>query len=363
MLPKDFQIKIKTLPNISPELLKNNGSEPLLNTLRKAKIEIPTSCENGLCATCKGRLYRGSVSYPEIQPEGLLPEEAEQGDILLCCAHPTSDCEIDHPELLAPGEFPSRFFKIETFEFKQIHPHVLELSLFFNPQTFFNFLPGQYAELILNNQRYPLSMAMPPKHNQNNPIIFHIVQTELDKPHLLIEALKKLKELKELKKNTDTNTNQFLLLEGPKGRSYFKKENFPHHSQKNTDFIFIAGGGGITPMWSMIPEALSNLSAENSDTTHKVHLYWGVRDETLLYQKNIIQTWSEKYSSDYFKFTTSVGSPIHEAVFNDLKPHLFSHPIFFIAGPPAMVKTIYNALTQQFGIPSEQIFGDGIAFV
>ena len=64
--------------------------QPLLHSLEQGGIDWPSSCRNGTCRTCIGRLVSGTVRY-EIEWPGLLAEEKEEGYVLPCVAQPCSD--------------------------------------------------------------------------------------------------------------------------------------------------------------------------------------------------------------------------------------------------------------------------------
>lgn len=63
---------------------------PLLQSMEEGGVRWPSSCRNGTCRTCIGKLLSGSVRY-EVAWPGLLAEEKEEGYVLPCVAHPCSD--------------------------------------------------------------------------------------------------------------------------------------------------------------------------------------------------------------------------------------------------------------------------------
>jgi ferredoxin len=64
--------------------------QPLLLSMEQGGIDWPSSCRNGTCRTCFGKLESGQVRY-EIEWPGLSSEEKEDGYVLPCVAHPCSD--------------------------------------------------------------------------------------------------------------------------------------------------------------------------------------------------------------------------------------------------------------------------------
>lgn len=321
-----FTIRIKSNPEL---ILNNDGTDSLLDTLRRAGIEVPTSCENGVCATCKGKIYQGQVNYPHTQPSGLMPDEEADHEALFCCAHPISDCVIDHPELLLPGEYPARFFKASIHEIKSINPYVTAYQFKIDSPIAFKFKAGQYLELMIKNQRYPVSIVTnPEQYLQTGLLEVHVVQSDLSLENKLKIAL--------------TNPEK-IMIHGPKGRAYWR-DNLPG------DVVFLAGGSGITPMLSMLPEAL-----KKTDSKHSVYLYWGVRQSELLYLKESLTQYTKENS--YFHFIPVINGLVHEKLLSDFGS--FHQPSVYIAGPPPMVQATQTALISK-GLPSERLFGDGL---
>jgi len=71
-----------------------NSNEFILETALDADINMPFSCQSGICTSCRGKLLSGKVKMEE--PEGLSDEELEDGYILTCVSHPVSkDIKIE----------------------------------------------------------------------------------------------------------------------------------------------------------------------------------------------------------------------------------------------------------------------------
>lgn len=72
------------------------ASLPLLQAAELAGLALPSSCRNGTCRTCICQLVSGQVVY-RIEWPGLSAEEKQEGYVLPCVAHPSSDVVIGLP--------------------------------------------------------------------------------------------------------------------------------------------------------------------------------------------------------------------------------------------------------------------------
>jgi len=67
--------------------------EPLLNSLDRAGLSVPSSCHSGECSLCRVKLISGAVfQLPTIK---LRVSDDRFGYIYSCCAYPTEDIEIE----------------------------------------------------------------------------------------------------------------------------------------------------------------------------------------------------------------------------------------------------------------------------
>lgn len=65
------------------------ANQTILETALGMDIDLPFSCQSGLCTACRGKLLAGTVRMDE--DEGLSDSEKEEGYILNCVGHPTSE--------------------------------------------------------------------------------------------------------------------------------------------------------------------------------------------------------------------------------------------------------------------------------
>ena len=64
-------------------------NDSILDAALKQGADLPFACKGGVCCTCKARLLEGQVEMDVNW--GLEQEEVEQGFILTCQSHPTTE--------------------------------------------------------------------------------------------------------------------------------------------------------------------------------------------------------------------------------------------------------------------------------
>jgi ring-1,2-phenylacetyl-CoA epoxidase subunit PaaE len=62
--------------------------ETILQAALDQEIDMPYSCQAGLCTACRGKCLSGRVDMDET--EGLVESEIKEGYVLLCVGHPRS---------------------------------------------------------------------------------------------------------------------------------------------------------------------------------------------------------------------------------------------------------------------------------
>ncbi len=70
-------------------VLEVASDSTILETALDQGIDLPYSCQSGLCTACRGKCISGKVKLDE--EEGLSEEELSQGYVLTCVGHPLTD--------------------------------------------------------------------------------------------------------------------------------------------------------------------------------------------------------------------------------------------------------------------------------
>jgi 3-ketosteroid 9alpha-monooxygenase subunit B len=110
-VPRDFIVKLDGTAHVVPY-------EPgltLLAAAQKAGVQAPSSCEDGICGSCKAQLVSGKVTMRE--QKALEPFELAAGKILLCQALPSApealevECARVQPEPAAAVPPPQPLYR------------------------------------------------------------------------------------------------------------------------------------------------------------------------------------------------------------------------------------------------------------
>ncbi|EAZ88182.1 2Fe-2S iron-sulfur cluster-binding protein [Crocosphaera chwakensis] len=65
----------------------------VLTAAKEAGLDLPLSCEAGVCTTCAGKLLEGEVEQGDGM--GLSPELQAEGYALLCVSYPRSNLKVE----------------------------------------------------------------------------------------------------------------------------------------------------------------------------------------------------------------------------------------------------------------------------
>lgn len=229
----------------------------ILDAAAQAKISIPYSCKTGRCSSCKCRVVAGQTK--ELVTElGLTETDRADGWILGCARSATTDLVLAVEDL---GDFPIPEPKTQACRISSLEllaSNVINVVLRLPPNTVFNFMPGQYIDIIgPAGIRRSYSIANAPKADKTLELHIRAVESGAMSQHWFNQAA----------------VNDLLRFYGPLGTFFLR-------SITRRDLIFLATGTGIAPVKAML-EALPNLSADQQPRS--VTVMWGARYEADLY--------------------------------------------------------------------------------
>lgn len=85
--PVDQEFSVKILLDGEEHEVSVPSNKSILEAALEQDIDMPFSCQSGLCTACRGKLISGNVKMDE--EDGLSEEELNQGYILNCVSKPT----------------------------------------------------------------------------------------------------------------------------------------------------------------------------------------------------------------------------------------------------------------------------------
>ncbi len=313
--------------------------ESILAAALRHGINLPHSCRGGSCLSCRARVVGGEIRYRDGLPPALTAEEAADGWALLCQARAASDVAVEAAALETPGNIRIRRLPCRVHKMQRLSEDVMALFLKLPGFEPFEFLAGQYADILLaDGRRRSFSMANPPHDAQ----ILELHVRRVEGGAFTSHVFGHMKE------------RDLLRIEGPLGQFYWRDES-------GRPAIMVAGGTGYAPIKSMLRHVYEDRQP------HPVHFYWGARDLAGLYDKDV----GARHDWSGFAFTPVLSEPapgdgwrgrtgmVHRAVFED-KPDLSPFDVY-MAGPPGMIEAARKDFVAA-GLAPDRLFFDSFDY-
>lgn len=328
--------KAETLLTFHPDnkTVTARFGETLLDAGLRQDIGLPYSCRNGGCGQCKCTVLAGKVDPGVYQPSALSAEDLAAGKVLLCCAVPLDDVEIEYAVSAVPNQIAHYSGRVVALE--RLSYDVMRVLLKLPNGETIPFKAGQYINIILDDgQRRAFSFANPPHEPDVIELQIRLVSGGRFTTHVF-ETMK---------------LGDGVKFEGPIGDFVLRESERP--------IVFVAGATGFAPVKSMVEDAF------HRGLQRPIYLYWGVRKLADLYLPELPQKWAREHANFHFIPVLSDAAPedawsgrtglVHEAIQEDF-PDLKGHEIY-ACGSVKMVEAVFPVLKGQ-GAEEGMCFSD-----
>lgn len=317
--------------------------ESVLDAALRNGIMLAYGCRNGRCGSCMGKIVSGTIRYPGNipYPEGLQATEAAIGMALFCQAIPTSNLTLAVKEFKGDEVFEVITTPCKVAKMVQLAPDVMQLLLKTPDANRLLFRAGQYINILLaNGHKRAFSLANAP--HDDKFLELHVRQVA--NGDFSEHVFNKLQE------------KDLLRIEGPLGSFYLREDSA-------RPIIVMCGGTGFAPAKAILEHAFY------IGCKRKIHLYWGARALSDLYQKALAQTWQDERPN--FTFSPVLSAPlaqdhwqgrsglVHHAVAEDFDD--LSNYDVYMCGPPQMIQAAIETFSQQ-GLQEQHMFYDAFEY-
>lgn len=311
--------------------------ETILEAGLRAGISLPFECRNGGCGKCKCTVLQGRVDDGIYQKSALTDAERAQGKVLMCCAAPLSDLEIEYEAEGKHGvSAAAQTYEGRVIAMERLSEDVMRLRIALPAGGKIDFIAGQYINILLpDGGRRAFSFANSPQESENVELHVRLIPGGLYTTRVF----------------TQMKVGDTLRFEGPLGVFTLREGSRP--------IIFVAGATGFAPIKSIVEDAF------HRGIRRPMVLYWGVRHRKDLYMMELAERWQQEH--DNFKFVpvlSEAGPEDHwlgrtglvpEAILKDF-PDLTGYEVY-VCGSVNMVSSAIPAFLAQ-GLSDEFCFSD-----
>ena len=314
----------------------------VLDAALENDVVLPYGCKDGACGSCKAKVLDGQIEQGPHSSGALKPADIEQGFALMCCALPQGDIEIEARVIEGVGDIPLRKMPARVASLEMAADDVAIIRLQLPATQDFQFLAGQYVEVILRDgsrREYSLGNA-PHDAEQLELHIRHLPGGKFTDT-IFADGTPPVKE------------KAILRFEGPMGTFFLREDS-------DKPIVMVASGTGFAPIKALIEHMIFK------DIRRPVTLYWGGRRPADLYRHALCEQWAEQLEhltyipviSDALDEDNWSGRDgfVHKAVMQDFAD-LSEHQVY-VCGAPVVVDAASDEFVKECGLPEEEFYAD-----
>ena len=318
--------------------------QAVLDAALDAGLNLPHSCKGGNCGACRARLLHGQVHYPNGRPLGLADFEVAEGLVLLCQARADTELTIETFERSIADHAQVKRLPSRVEHMRRWSHDVMGVFLRLPAAERFDFLPGQYIDILLpGGRRRSFSIASPPHDSR-----------------LLELHVRRVPGGEFTEQLFDDEPGAGLLnIEGPLGHFVYRTSEPP--SGEEWPMLLVGGGTGLAPLKSIMRHVIEN------GVRREMTLFWGVRSERDLYAHAALEELARGAAN--LRYVPVLSEPssrwqgrcgwVHEAVLREVE-QLHRYEVY-ASGPPQMVDAVRGEFGRR-GVPPERLFFDSFDY-
>lgn len=315
-------------------------NESILSAAKRQSLNLPHSCQNGICGQCKAEVMSGNAVQEGHAEQALTAEEQAAGKILMCCSTAQSDLVLNIPGFDADTP-PVRTLPARVNSVDCIHD-VAIVTLALPKAPPFSFYSGQYIDILLkNNHIRSYSIASPA--SRPDTLELHIRRRENG---LFSNML--------FGESPVVKTGAVMRIRAPLGSFTLRKNS-------SAPLLLLATGTGFAPIKSILQHLVEH------DSRRDVHFYWGARYEADIYQADVAAELVSRLPNG--RFTQVLSRPhdgwqgktgyIQHHILADY-PDLSAHEVY-ACGSPAMIEAVQQQCENRQNLPRESFFSDAFS--
>ncbi len=315
--------------------------ETVLDAAFRQGIMLMHGCKEGQCSACKSYLLDGEVDLAKYSTFALPDFEREEGYVLLCRTHVYSDATIElinYDEEMLRTANPILEARTEVAAVEALTHDIRRLSVNLVSPNRLGFAAGQYVDVHIpgTEQKRSFSMANTPASCERLDFIIKLY------PGGRFSGLL----------DGELKVGDSLIVKGPYGTCTLRASH-------ERDLVFIGGGAGMAPLWSLI-----NAVAE-SGSARKVTYYYGARTARDLFYLDELQALERRMPGFRYVLALSESAPAdawtgESGFITDVVERLetdLGEIDAYVCGPPPMVDAAL-ALLERRGVPADRTFYD-----
>lgn len=239
---------VSTITLANGRTFSASSDATILEAARQQGVALEYSCRTGRCGVCRAKVLSGATFAR--QAEQALDRPLAPDEILTCCRVADGDVALGIEDLgrlagVVTQTLPCRIATIE-----RCAADIVRVTLRLPPTARFDFLPGQYIDVIVGGERRSYSIGNAPRDDRTIELLIRRYPGGTLSEYWFERAM----------------PNDLLRFEGPFGTFFWRDDQV-------SSVIFLATGTGIAPVKAMLEE----LAARPVPYAGTVKLFWGNR--------------------------------------------------------------------------------------